>query len=159
MYTYIGDRDLGQAILRQANFNGVNLTTIMLPQDLSHCNFTNADFGETKLPPSVNFSNAILSGVDLRRVGVAGANFSGVNLTNTKLPTDLRNCNFTNANLSGVDLTAANVQSSTFAGAILTGTTLPRDLSGANFTGSQLGNMHTYILCCVYIMLCIYSIC
>jgi TIR domain/Pentapeptide repeats (8 copies) len=91
-----------------------------------------------------------LTGADLTRDDLLGANFSGANLTRADLTgVDLTGANligahltaayFTGANLTGADLFAANLTRADLTGANLTGTFLSQAiLTGANLIGAHL---------------------
>ncbi len=80
-----------------------------------------------------DFSNAILTNVNLHGADLSGANLSnadlsGANLSDTLLASaDLRGANLTNANLSGADLTNANLSGAKFGGAVGLAVTRPAE--------------------------------
>jgi len=71
-----------------------------------------------------------LSGADLRRANLSGANLSGADLRRA----NLRGANLSDANLSGADLSGADLRRANLSGANLSGA----DLRRANLSGADL---------------------
>jgi uncharacterized protein YjbI with pentapeptide repeats len=99
----------------------------------------------------INFSNADLSGDDLRGARLGGVNLSGADLTNASLndanltQADLRDADLSNANLFHADLYDTNLSRAILRNATLTIAFLRdanltnADLGSANLNGAYLG--------------------
>lgn len=84
-----------------------------------------------------NLRNVTLTGVDLRRACLIGANLEGVDLDDA----DLRGANLRNANLAGAYLVGANLTGANLSDAYLAGANLNEVcLYEANLRGANLSN-------------------
>ncbi len=130
--------NLQQALLLNANLAGtiIQRTRIL---DLSVCPshlpdgyqcIDQPDNNKIIVGPSVDITDAVLTGISLRGVNFAGARLLGTDLTNA----DLADTNFTNANLTDADLTHARLNRADLTIAILTNT----NLTGADLTNADL---------------------
>ena len=86
-----------------------------------------------------NLSGANLLNADLSDAELSGANLSGANLYNADLRgADLSGANLLNADLSGVELSEANLSGADLRGANLSGANLLNaDLSGVDLSGAK----------------------
>jgi len=82
---------------------------------------------------TVDFSNAYLQGVDLRKAILRGADFNGANLMEVDLSeADLRDADLRDADLRGVDLRGANLRGADFCD----------DLRGVDFRNVNYGSFN-----------------
>ena len=116
------------ANLIHANFSGANLSGVNLSHSKSDDVPKNANdeykvlLQLTRNLPSVDFTNADLTGAKLEYVKLKRANFSGANLSGAKMKySDFRGANFSGANLSGAQLYSADLRGANLEGAILDG--------------------------------------
>jgi hypothetical protein len=99
--------DLTDAVLRNANLNGVNAPDLFA-------------FGATCI--NASFVGATLVNAFLRATALAGANFTDADLTGATIDwADAQGANFQDADLTDSFLANTNFSSANFQGAILTG--------------------------------------
>lgn len=106
-----------RASFRGADLSGANFS----PETITRRpGTTETTTNSTSLPTEVgacDFTNAKLTGADLRRVNARYSIFVAADLSGA----DLANADFSKADLSGADLRDANISGTTFDGANLTG--------------------------------------
>ena len=103
---------------------------------------TNADFRDSCLD-NADFSGARLSSVSFDNASARGANFSAVQLSETRLPTMLTGAQLRGIDLAGADLSSHTVDGADFSGANLSGTTLSKNISDTKFEGSMMNGVTT----------------